>query len=92
MLSIVEWNSKKLWTQVKDLLFLRTFTGVGMGLQHQKGSEDCLIDWITTIENASSYFGGVGKDEQASANRKHMYHLLLSDTICKENGEYYVVC
>jgi hypothetical protein len=60
------------------------------GTSTSKSSEDCLIDWITTEENASSYFGGVGKDGQTSSNRKHTYHLLLSDTIRKENGEYYI--
>jgi hypothetical protein len=51
-----------------------------------RSSEQVILDWLTTEENTSSYYGGVGKDGQTSANRKHSYHLKLSAEIEKENG------
>jgi hypothetical protein len=45
-----------------------------------------LIDWFTTEENCSSYFGGVDSQGNTSANQKETYHLHIRDLIHRENG------
>ena len=49
-------------------------------------SIDILIDWLTTEENASKYFGGVDMDGNTNATRKEAYHHHIRDLIKKENG------
>jgi hypothetical protein len=56
-----------------------------------RSSEQVLLDWLTTEENTSSYYGGVGKDGLTSSNRKHTYHLKIANEILKENGKYYLL-
>jgi hypothetical protein len=45
-----------------------------------------LIDWLTTEENASRYFGGADKDGRTQSERRDAYHHLIKDLIFKENG------
>ena len=52
-------------------------------------SIDVLINWITTEENASRYFGGLDVEGKTSANRKESYHHHIHDLIKKENGMYF---
>ena len=51
-----------------------------------KSSIDILIEWLTTEENATKYFGGLDIDGKTSASRKEAYHHLIRDMIMKENG------
>ena len=46
-----------------------------------------LINWLTTEENCSSYFGGIDVNGRTSANRKEAYHHHIRDLIKNENGE-----
>jgi hypothetical protein len=55
------------------------------GFYNVRSSEQVVLDWLTTEENTSSYYRGVSKDGQTSANRKYSYHLKLSAEIKKEN-------
>ena len=52
-----------------------------------KSSVAVLIDWMTTEENCSKYFGGLDANGRTSANRKEAYHLYIRDEIKKENGK-----
>ena len=57
------------------------------GNELNRSSIKVLLDWITTEENASSYFGGVDKKGDTSAMRKEAYHHHIRDLIKKENGK-----
>ena len=46
-----------------------------------------LINWLTTEENCSKYFGGIDVNGRTSANRKETYHHRIRDMIKDENGE-----
>jgi hypothetical protein len=48
-----------------------------------------VVNWLTTEENASCYYGGVDKRGKTNSKRKEAYHTLLSMLIHKENGTYY---
>ena len=57
------------------------------GLQGSKQSSiRVLIDWLTTNENCSQYYGGVDEKGFTSADRKETYHYYIRDLIQKENG------
>jgi hypothetical protein len=45
-----------------------------------------LINWLTTEENCSSYFGGIDVNGRTSAHRKETYHHQIREMIKKENG------
>ena len=53
-----------------------------------KSSIEVLIDWITTEENSSSYFGGLDPEGKTNATRKEGYHHYIRDIIKAENGKY----
>lgn len=57
------------------------------GGDSMKSSIDVLIEWLTTEENSTNYFGGVDTDGRTSSNRKETYHHRIRDFIKKENGE-----
>ena len=57
------------------------------GSDNKRSSIDVLIDWLTTQENASSYFGGIDVDGRTNSNRKETYHLVIRDVIRNENGK-----
>jgi hypothetical protein len=58
------------------------------GSDVEKSSIEVLIDWLTTEENASKYFGGVDKDGRTNSERRESYHILIRDLIKKENGKF----
>lgn len=58
------------------------------GTADKRSSIRILIDWMTTEEHATKYFGGLDKDGRTSSDRKESYHNYISDLIKKENGEY----
>ena len=50
-------------------------------------SEEIIVQWLTTNENADLYFGGVvGKKRNTVGTTKETYHNRLSNAILKENG------
>ena len=55
-------------------------------------SVQVLINWLTTEENCSTYFGGIDVNGRTSANRKETYHHQIRDMIKKENGKYPFLC
>ena len=57
------------------------------GDENKKTSIDILIEWLTTEENATSYFGGLDTDGRTSSNRKETYHHRIRNLIKKENGQ-----
>ena len=57
------------------------------GNEVNRSSIKFLLDWLTTEENASSYFGGVDSQGRTSDTRKDGYHHLIRDLIKKENGK-----
>lgn len=57
------------------------------GSSKKKTSIQVLIDWFTTEENCSSYFGGVNSQGNTSANRKDTYHYHIRDLIRNKNGK-----
>ena len=52
-----------------------------------KSSIEVLIEWITTEENSSSYFGGLDPEGNTNATRKEGYHHYIRDIIKEENGK-----
>ena len=58
------------------------------GSSKHRTSMEVLIDWFTTEENCSSYFGGVDSNGRTNANRKETYHYYLRDLIRQENGKF----
>ena len=52
-----------------------------------ESSIQVLINWLTTEENCSKYFGGIDVNGRTSANRKEAYHHHIRDLIRNENGE-----
>jgi hypothetical protein len=46
-----------------------------------------LIDWLTTEENASVYFGGVNEVGKTNAMRKECYHKIIRQRIIDTNGK-----
>ena len=44
------------------------------GSSKKKTSMEVLINWLTTEENCSSYFGGVDINGKTNGNRKETYH------------------
>jgi hypothetical protein len=57
------------------------------GSTNTRSSIQILIDWLTTEENATKYFGGLDKDGRTSSDRKESYHNYISEIIKNENGE-----
>ena len=51
------------------------------GNENSKSSIEVLVDWITTEENASKYFGGLDIEGKTSATRKEAYHHHIRDLI-----------
>jgi hypothetical protein len=60
------------------------------GSSSQRSSIQVLVDWITTEENASSYFGGKNKKGKTTGSRKETHHFEITKVIQKENGEYFI--
>ena len=58
------------------------------GSSKKKTSMEVLINWLTTEENCSSYFGGVDINGKTNGNRKETYHYHIRDLIRNENGKY----
>ena len=58
------------------------------GSSKHKTSIQVLIEWLTTEENCSTYYGGVDSNGLTSANRKETYHYYIRDLIRKENGKF----
>lgn len=52
-----------------------------------KSSIEVLIEWISTEENSSSYFGGFDPEGKTNATRKEGYHHYIRDIIKAENGK-----
>ena len=52
-----------------------------------KSSISVLIDWMTTEENCSNYFGGLDSTGRTNGNCKEVYHLYIRDLIKEENGK-----
>ena len=57
------------------------------GSDTSRSSMMVLIDWLSTQENCSSYFGGLDSNGNTSANRKETYHHHIRNLIMKENGK-----
>ena len=57
------------------------------GSSKKKTSIQVLIDWFTTEENCSNYFGGVNDNGNTNGNRKETYHYHIRDLIRNENGK-----
>ena len=57
------------------------------GNELNRSSIKVLLDWLTTEENASSYFGGVDTLGRTSAIRKEAYHHHIRGLIKTENGK-----
>ena len=47
-----------------------------------------LVEWLTTEENCSQYFGGLDANGRTSADRKEAYHHRIRDLIKQENGKW----
>jgi hypothetical protein len=60
------------------------------GSSSQRSSIQVLVDWITTEENASSYFGGKNKKGKTNGSRKETHHFEITNKIKNENGEYFI--
>ncbi len=52
-----------------------------------RSSMEILIDWFTTEENVSKYYGGTDKHGKTNAERKEGYHFSIKDLIEQENGK-----
>ena len=61
------------------------------GDENKKTSIDVLIEWLTTEENATNYFGGLDTDGRTSSDRKETYHHRIRVLIREENGELSIV-
>jgi hypothetical protein len=56
------------------------------GSDVEKSSIELLIDWLTTEENVSKYFGSCDKYGRTQSERRESYHIRIKDLIKKENG------
>ena len=61
------------------------------GDANKKSSIQILIDWLTTEENASKYFGGLDIEGRTSTARKETYHHHIRDLIKNENGKRFFI-
>jgi hypothetical protein len=50
-------------------------------------SIEVLIEWLTTEENASQYFGGVNEAGKTNAMCKEGYHKLIKELILQKTGK-----
>jgi hypothetical protein len=57
------------------------------GEENKRSSMSILIDWFTTEENVSNYYGGKNKFGKTTAERKEDYHHVIKELIQKENGK-----
>jgi hypothetical protein len=57
----------------------------------KRSSIRVLVEWLTTEENATQYYGGKGKRKQTSADRKDTYHLKIQQLIKEENGKFLLI-
>jgi hypothetical protein len=57
------------------------------GNEHKKSSITVLIDWLTTEENATKYFGGSDKNGKTTGLNKDAYHKIIRQQIMNENGK-----
>jgi hypothetical protein len=57
------------------------------GKDGKPSSIKVLIDWLTTEENASMYFGGVNEVGKTNAMRKESYHKVIRQIIIEKNGK-----
>ena len=84
------YNSIELTRSKKDIKshseYAAAQTWDNDGDETSKSSIDVLIEWLTTEENSTNYFGGVDTDGRTSSNRKETYHHRIRDYIKKENG------
>ena len=59
------------------------------GTENSLSSEEVIINWLTTNENAEMYFGGNhGTKNSVNGVTKDTYHVRISNLIHKENGTY----
>jgi hypothetical protein len=56
-----------------------------------RSSTEILIDWMTTEENITKYYGGLDKNGKTNADRRHHYHLVIKDMIQSENSKYFLI-
>jgi hypothetical protein len=57
------------------------------GDETKKSSIDLLIDWLTTEENATKYFGGSDKNGRTKGMNKDGYHKVIRKYIMDRNGK-----
>jgi hypothetical protein len=58
------------------------------GGEGKKSSINVLVDWLTTEENLTDYFGGLDTEGNTNGNRKNTYHNLISKLIKEQNGKF----
>lgn len=63
----------------------KSWEGDGSAKSGVKSSIDVLINWLTTEENASKYFGGLDIEGRMNITIKESYHYHIRDLIQKEN-------
>jgi hypothetical protein len=56
----------------------------------KRSSIQVLVDWITTEENCTFYYGGKLKKGQTCGQRKEGFHYLIAEEIRKENSKFIV--
>ena len=83
-------NSKKIDTK-EESEYALTQSWEKDGGNNKRTSIQVLIDWLTTEENCSSYFGGLDTEGRTSSTRKEAYHHRIRDMIEKENGKFYIM-
>ena len=83
--SLFQYRNKK--TNVGDSDYALTQNWEKDGSPTSRTSMMVLVNWISTQENCSSYFGGVDSKGNTSANRKETYHHHIRNLILKENGK-----
>lgn len=64
----------------------KSWEGDGSAKSGVKSSIDVLINWLTTEENASKYFGGLDIEGRMNTTITESYHYHIGDLIQKENG------
>ena len=87
--SLFQFRNKK--TNVTDSDYALTQNWEKDGSPTCRTSMMVLVDWMSTQENCSSYFGGVDSKGNTSANRKDTYHHHIRNLILKENGKTYLL-
>jgi hypothetical protein len=58
------------------------------GTSTTRTSIQMLVDWLTTEENSSSYFGGKNSKGQTNGSRRETHHYAIAELIKAENGKF----